>query len=207
MTRNQLVYDEGLFLRQTREAISAGGVADEVADYIAKLHHTELDGIKARLDAATSESAQAIGEASLRHHMMDALMGTVSREIYRAASLQARSDLATIVLRQLGNLIAAAEDGKVRADEAQEILAMALPTPPFRPYVAAYYTSIDYSHGHFVTEDGSVHQVHPFTGWAQVVTGPNSGMETLQPMFQVDGELRPSSLLWTERGLKFLRFS
>lgn len=196
-----------LFSRQVRDAIAEYGM-DQAPDVITELHRTDVDQIERQLKIVHEEAERAVLSANRGHHFVQQLLTSVTREAHNAAGYRARAELATSILRAIGLAVEDASDGKVPAEELQAILARPLPQEPMRyPYIASFAPSNEFTMGHFVTDDDTVHQVWPFTGWAMVLHSPGDGMNALQAVFAVDGEAVPASTLQLERGLNFVKFS
>ena len=194
------------FAAQVRDALS-GMKKDEAAAFIAKLHAADVDALSDRLAAATDETRHAIADATTKHHLLEAVTGSVAREVLRAAQLQARNALAARVLGMIGALARQSEDGTVDAQIILETLTTPLPRIPFRPHIAAFYPDNRYTHGHFASDDGAVTQVWPFAGWALVVMDNDAPRDRLQPVFYVDGEAVPERTLVLERGIKLRKMT
>lgn len=188
------------FTRLVAESIADQKPGD-AADFIAKLHAADVDALEARLAAASQECAHAIAESSRTHYLLEGVLATATRETYRAAQLHARAECTGQLLRMLGAMAETAEDGNVSAQDIIETLASPVPPTPFRPYIAAFCPSAQYSRAHFATDDGAVHRVFPFAGWSTVIHEPGHGTDRLVPTVLVDQELQPAPTLLIDRGL------
>jgi len=194
------------FAAQVRDAL-AGMKQDEAASFIARLHNADVDAMADRLAAANDETAHALQVSTMNLHLLDGVTASVSREVLRAAQLQARNTLAARIMGIIGALARQSEDGTMDARVVLETLATPLPRIPFRAHIAAFYPSGQYSHGHFTSDDGAVTQIWPFAGWALVIMADDQPRDRLQPTFYVDGEAVPECTLVLERGIKLRKLT
>lgn len=189
------------FMRQVTEALE-NMAGPEAVQRITRLHLAELAQAETRATAARDEATHAVADAKRQHYLVAGVLETAQRETVRAAHQFAQAAQAGRLLTEIGRLAAdAAEEGEEWAEEVQRVLATPLPRAPWHPAILAFHPSDLYSTGHFAAEDGAVHQVHPFTGWALVLERPDRPA-ALVPVFLVDNEIRTAASLQEERGLQ-----
>lgn len=199
---------EALFLKQVRDVLDSSGKNREAAvEFISKLHFADVDPLTARLDACEEETRHALGLATQNHHLLDSVLGSVTREVLRAAQLQARCDLMAKQLGTFGALARQSENGTVDAQMIVDTLRQPIPRIPFRPHIAAFHPSQQYRYGHFASDDGVVIQVFPFAGWSLVIHERDTPADRLQPTFLVDQELFPAYTLRLDRGIELQKLT
>lgn len=172
-----------------------------VADEIIRHHEGIVGAMAQRLSDARDETAHAIGNATMRWQMSEALVRTVEREVRANAALHADLHLAQGIIQTVTHLVdnAPSEDDAVAVKELAALLGAPLMPPTFRPYIAAYVESHEMSHGTFKSADGAIVLVFPFKGWAQVVNAPGGEGGSFVPCFLVDNQVVPATTVSAER--------